>query len=79
MPKGSGPTKRDLGLNHGVNGKGSKSRVTDMKAFRENFGNINWGPRIALRPDARMVPIIFDKPLKTLRELEEEHEWRLGL
>lgn len=61
MPKGSGLTNRDV-VNHGQNGKGSASRITDVQAYRENFENIDWGvPRVRR----------FDKPLKTLRELEE--------
>lgn len=66
MPKGK--TNRDLGLNH-INGKGSKTRVTDVKSYRKNFDEINWGP------PARSV-----SPYRTtLREIEEEHEWRRRL
>lgn len=75
-----GKTNRDV-VNHG-NGKGDKTRVTDVKTYRQNFDEIDWGPRIALRPDTRTVPIIhrrLDGTLKLLRELEEEFAWRHGL
>lgn len=41
MPKGSGLTNRSV-VNHGQNGKGDASRVTDERAYRENFEKINW-------------------------------------
>lgn len=76
MPKNSGPTNRNFGLNH-INGKGDASRITDVKAYRENFDEIDWRPRVSLRHS----PAIRTRMngLKTLRELEEEHEWRMGL
>lgn len=82
MPKKSGLTDRDV-VNHG-NGKGDKTRVTDVKAYRANFDEINWGrPHAALRPDNRMIPIIhrFSRTM-TLREIDaadEEFAWRHGL
>lgn len=84
MSKGSGLTNRNFGLNH-TNGKGDASRITDIKAYRANYENIDWGSgqhRLALRPGNRTIPIVHrrsDGTLKTLRELEEEHEWRMGL
>lgn len=35
-------TSRDLGLDHGGPGKGSASRITDLKAFATNFDQIDW-------------------------------------
>ena len=34
---------RDIGLRHDGPGKGDKTRVTDVKAFRSNFDLIKWG------------------------------------
>lgn len=68
MPRNSGPQgNRSFGLDH-QNGKGDKSRVTNTKAFRENFENINWGG--ASR----------GAKLKTLREIQEDElAWWNGL
>lgn len=38
--KSTGTSTRDLGISG--NGKGDKSRVTDVKAYRANFDEINW-------------------------------------
>lgn len=35
-------TNRDIVNHESVNGKGSKTRVTDERAYRENFEKINW-------------------------------------
>lgn len=76
MPKNSGPTNRNFGLNH-ANGKGDKSRVTDVRAYRENFDEIDWRAsrhyRLALRPGNRTIPIIHK------RDEEAEYDWRMGL
>ena len=40
--KASAPKGRDLGLDHGSNGKGSLPRNLGPK-FRENYELINWG------------------------------------
>lgn len=64
MAHNSGQANRNIGLNH-ENGKGDKSRVTDLKAFRENFLSINWSSK--------------KKPFLTLQELHDEWEFRHGL
>lgn len=33
---------RDLFPGHGVNGKGDKTRVSDVEAYRQNYDSINW-------------------------------------
>lgn len=64
----SGPTDRNFGLDH-INGKGDKTRVTNVKAYHENFDCIDWSPK-SPKP----------APLKSLRQIEEaEHDWRMGL
>lgn len=76
MRKSTGPTNRSV-VNHGVNGKGSKTRVTNVQAYRRNFDEINWGRhRMALRPGDRLIPIIYKR---TLEELRDEYEFRHGL
>lgn len=59
MPRGSGPTNRHV-VNHGVNGKGDVSRVTDVSAYRENFESIDWSSK--------------KKPFLNLQELHDEWE-----
>lgn len=46
--KSSGSVNRDLGfgINHGSNGKGSKTRVTNPAQYAANFSEINWGPKV---------------------------------
>lgn len=63
MPKNSGQANRNIGLNHGA-GKGDKSRITNVSAYRENFSAIDWRSK--------------KRPL-TLRELHDEYEFRHGL
>lgn len=65
MSKGSGLTNRDV-VNHGVNGKGSKPRTKLDENWRQRYSEIDW------KNTGR-------NKTKTLRELEEEHEWRMGL
>lgn len=65
MPKKSGLTNRNFGLNHEA-GKGSKPRTKFDENWRERYSEIDWKN-------------ISRKKTKTLRELEEEHEWRMGL
>lgn len=73
MPKNSGPTNRNFGLNHAC-GKGDKSRITDVRAYRENFDEIDWGHyRLALRPGNRTISSIHK------RDEEAEYDWRMGL
>lgn len=62
MPRNSGPTNRNV-VNH-QNGKGDASRITDVKAYRDNFDAIDWSSK--------------KRPL-TLQELHDEFEWRMGL
>lgn len=57
-------TNRDV-VNHGVNGKGDASRITDVQAYRENFDCIDWSSK--------------KKPFLTLQELHDEWEFRHGL
>lgn len=77
MPKKSGKTNRNIGLDH-INGKGDKSRVTNIIAYRENFAEINWGKRSPYRVVRRYTTL--QPSLLTLREIEEaEHDWRMGL
>lgn len=56
-------TNRDV-VNHGVNGKGDASRVTDERAYRENFEGIDW------KNTGR-------KKVKT--PVESDHEFMMGL
>lgn len=66
MPKKSGLTDRSV-VNHQA-GKGDKSRITNIRAYRENYAEINWGRhRIALRPECRLIAIIH-KPALTFSE-----------
>lgn len=65
MPKNSGQQgNRSFGLDH-QNGKGDKTRVTDVKAYRANFDCIDWSSK--------------KKPFLTLQELHDEWEFRHGL
>lgn len=65
MPKNSGQQgNRSLGLNHGA-GKGDKTRVTDVKTYRENYDGIDWSNK--------------KRPFLTLQELHDEWEFRHGL
>lgn len=34
---------RNIGLNHGQNGKGDADRTTNTPAYRKNIAGINWG------------------------------------
>jgi hypothetical protein len=34
---------RNIGLDHGQNGKGDADRTTNNAAFRDGYWNINWG------------------------------------
>lgn len=62
--KSTGLTDRSV-VNHGQNGKGDASRITDIKAFRANYDLINWSGDSANR--------------RTLEELRDEYEFRHGL
>lgn len=55
MRKSTGLTNRSV-VNHGQNGKGSKTRVTDIQAYRDNYDEIFWG-----RPGERLIPIFFKR------------------
>lgn len=61
----SGPTDRNFGLDH-INGKGDKTRVTNVIAYRENFDGIDWTST-------------KKKVYLTLQELHDEWEFRHGL
>lgn len=51
MSRQRGSGNRDIGLSS--NGKGSASRITDDKAYAENFDAIDWGrPKILTDKDA---------------------------
>lgn len=63
MPKKSGLTNRSV-INH-QNGKGDKSRVTNVQAYRDNFDLIRWSGDSVKR--------------QTLAELRDEYEFRHGL
>lgn len=77
MPKKSGLTNRNV-VNH-QNGKGDKSRVTNVQAYRDNFDEINWGPKQRTLKELIRLGRQYSKELLSLRELEDEHEWRMGL
>lgn len=66
MRKSTGQTTRDVVNHESVNGKGDKTRVTDERAYRENFDEINWGPRRVL-------------PSRGAPPVESDHDWRMGL
>lgn len=86
MPKGSGQANRNIGLDH-ANGKGDKTRVTDVKAYRANFDEINWQLAPTFKSVIKLAKKISEEllredgpRLKTLREIEdEEFAWRHGL
>lgn len=78
MPKKSGLTNRDV-VNHGA-GKGDKTRVTDVQAYRANFDEIDWGPRRIPTFYHRLEKDGTPQRLRTLRDIEdEEFAWRMGL
>lgn len=58
---------RNFGLSTGA-GKGDKSRITDIAAYRRNFDEINWGPRrvtVAYSESEKkyVVPIIYKRTI----------------
>ena len=61
-------SSRDLGLDHNGPGKGSASRITDTKAFADNFDEIDWGrtptreDSIALAEEAICAEVNREKP-----------------
>lgn len=63
--KSTGLTDRSV-VNHGQNGKGDASRITDLTRYRENFAEINWRTGDSAK-------------LRTLEELRDEFEFRHGL
>lgn len=65
MPRNSGLTKRDV-VNHGQNGKGSKSRITDLTRYRENFAAIKWRSSDSAKS-------------RTLEELRDDYKLMNGL
>lgn len=63
MRKSTGQTNRSL-VNHGANGKGSKTRVTNVQAYRNNYDEINWSRH---RMACRLIAIVH-KPALTFYE-----------
>lgn len=76
MRKSKGQTTRDV-VNHGA-GKGDKTRVTDVKAYRENYDAISWGRKPTFKEIIRLGKKMSEELSREIEE-ENEYEFRHGL